>query len=276
MTVYIEYVLIGNYIIDYFLLKSVFMLTGKNVKRLTLVLVSVFASLISLVLPLIDINSVFLTIIKLALGGLIVLLCGNFINLREYFISLILFYFLSFALVGCVISIYSVFGVYQYNEVAVALAFIPAYYLLKGLKGVVSYLYKKRHIERLKYDIQLIKGDKIVKAVGFLDTGNCVYDKENRPVIVCDKSVMQRFLSGVEDYKSLEKITVNTATGIGQNFCIKLDKLKILTADKVNIYTNITLMTAKINVAGASVLLHPEIMESEYDNGSDNQTKKVS
>ncbi len=69
------------------------------------------------------------------------------------------------------------------------LGFIPAAVLLVRLRK--KYLGSKKDI----YDIELICEGKSVRAKGFLDTGNCLFDPISRkPVIIVEQQVMEQLI----------------------------------------------------------------------------------
>ncbi len=275
MTVYIEYVIFNNFVIDYLLLKFTYLLTGKSVKNLNLFISSLVGAIFSLIFPLISLGKIYSTIIKLLFGTLLVLITAKYKSKKEFIINLTIFYFLTFLLGGSIIGVYSIIGISHYKELTVALCFIPAYLIIYLIKNVVSFIYKRRHVESVIYNFEFtLFGEKYVGR-GFLDTGNNLYYKDN-PVIVCEKNYIKKALDKKEFYSNVKKISVSTALGEKEKFCIKLDEFKIFIGDKPNIYNNVTLTIAEVNITGADAILHPALLGVNYENDGDAKIKKVS
>ena len=68
MKVYIEYVLIDNFVIDYLLLKATFAVTGYPYSKGRLFLCAFLGSLFALLYPLIPVGEPFITISKILFG----------------------------------------------------------------------------------------------------------------------------------------------------------------------------------------------------------------
>ena len=275
MIVYIEYVIINNFVIDFLLLKTTFLLTGMKTKLYKLILSAILGALISLVFPFINIKGFFLTLIKVLVGALLVILSSKFKDKREFFINLLVFYLLTFTLGGIILGVLSISGIEKAKELLVALCFIPAFLLLYGVKKVFTYLYRRKNVENLIYDTELEFNGIKIKGRAFLDTGNLLYYKDS-PVIVCEKAFIKKFTLDKDFYKSLKKIEITTALGNGHNYCIILSSFKIFIKDKPNIYNNVALMIAKINMVGVDILLHPALIGENYGKEPIDKIKKVS
>ena len=275
MIIYIEYVIINNFVIDFLLLYTTFLLTGKKIKRFRLILCAILGAIISLVFPLIKLKGIFLTVIKFLVGTLLVLLSSSFKTKKEFFINLIIFYLLTFTLGGIIFGVLSISGIEKAKELVIALLFIPAFLLLYAIKRVFTYLYRRKNVESLIFDTEIEFNGAKIKGRAFLDTGNQLYYKDS-PVIVCEKSFIKKFTLDKEFYKKLKKIEITTATGEGENYCIILSSFKIFIKDKPNIYNNVALMIAKINMVGVDILLHPALLGEEYGKEPNIESKKVS
>ena len=275
MIVYIEYVIINNFIIDFLLLKTTFILSGKREKLFNLILTSILGAVISLSYPLIKLGAFYLTIIKVLAGVLIVLIASKYKSKREFFINLAIFYSLTFLVGGGVFGILSLLGITEYKELVVSLCFIPACLLILATKGVITYLYRRKNVESFIYFVEIEFCNVKLKGRAFLDTGNGLYSNDS-PVIVCDKAFIQKLYTTKEFYKRLFKMEITTAMGSGEKYCLPLDSFKIFIKDKPNIYNNVMLMIAKIDMVGVDILLHPSLLGGEYERESDTKIKKVS
>ncbi len=275
MTVYIEYVIINNFIIDYLLLRFTFIFTGQKVNRIRLIILSLIGAIFSLVFPLIKMGNFYLTIIKILFGTLLVAVSARYKNKREFFINLCVFYFLTFLLGGSIFGVYFIFGVSYSSELAVATCFVPACLLALIGKEVVKFLYRRKHVESVIYNFEFTIFGKKFTGRGFLDTGNSLYYKDN-PVIICEKKFIREVLDVPNFYKSLEKIMVNTVNGKSEKFCLPLDEFRIFIGDKPNIYNNVTLTISEVKIIGADAILHPALVGVNYEKSDNGKLKKVS
>ena len=103
MTVYIEYVLIDNLVIDFLLLKATFALTSIDYKRGRLFLCAFLGAIIALIYPLIHIKIVS-TLIKVLSGFLLTALAVKYKNKKSYFINTAIFFTFTFLIVDALPS----------------------------------------------------------------------------------------------------------------------------------------------------------------------------
>lgn len=273
MTVYIEYVVINNLIIDYFLLKASFHLSGIPVGRIRLFLCAFLGAGFALLYPLLSVNALLLSIIKIAFGLLMVLLCARFKSLRVFVITSTIFFSYTFLVGGAIIGVYNLFGLDYNNQITVAVIAFPVCLIINGLSKVVRYVYKRKDVESFIYDVEVSLDGVAVRCKGFMDTGNGLYDGKN-PVIVCDKEFAKRFIS---PRIKIKKILVNTVNGRTENIAFELSSLKIYQGDKSNIYNNVTLCVSNMAVGtGYELILHPALFKEGKDEQVNVKVKKVS
>ena len=274
MTIYIEYVLIDNFLIDYMLLKATFFTTGIAVKKRRLFLCAFLGALVALFYPVLREYYILQTLFKIVSGILIVLLSAKFKNKKAFFINALLFFTYTFITGGAIIGIYNLFNIDYAKEFSIAIMFLPVYVLLKGIREVFLYLYKRKNIMSLTVKTEIAYANKKLILNGFYDTGNGVYNG-NSPVIFCEKEIFFKLLEEKLLKAKLEKIFINTVSGKTENLAVKLDSVKIYNRDELNIYNNVTLCA--INKVGDDyeLILHPALME-ESQNEDDRKIKKIS
>ncbi|MBQ7340381.1 MAG: sigma-E processing peptidase SpoIIGA [Clostridia bacterium] len=277
MTVYIEYVLINNFIIDFFLLKTTFLLGGKKVKIYRLILASIFGSVVALIYPLINLSAFLTAIFKLSIGIMLLILSASYKDKKEFVACFLFFLTLSALLGGGIFMAYSFFGVEEIKEFEVAFCCIPAYFITAFIKKIAMIFYKKADVERFTFEVEIFYNEKKVKGRAFLDTGNNVYYK-NTPAVICSKRFFSSLKLKIEDYRKLEKIKIDTINGQTENYCILLDKLKILNGQTENIIDNVWMVITDKSILGVDLILHPRQMQIK--GGEENEiirrTKKIS
>ncbi len=275
MTVYIEYVILNNLVIDYLLLRLTFILTGKRHGKLRLFFCGVLGAVISLIFPLIKLGNFYLTILKALVGVLLLFLSVNFKSGREFYINFTVFCFLTFLFGGSIFAVYLLLGVENSSELAVFLCFLPAWALVYLVKSVVTFLYRRKNVECVIYPFEFTVCSITISGRGFLDTGNALYFKDN-PVVICEMGLVKKLFGVAEVYKRMKLMKIATATGEGEKFCLPLDEFKIFIEDKPNIYNNVTLVIAKVDITGADLIIHPALVGVENAGKNNRQVKKVS
>ncbi len=275
MTVYIEYVIINNVIIDYLMLKATFLLTGNPIKKRRLFLCAFLGGIIALVYPALEINQTILTLVKIASGLLIVLLASEYKSAKSFYINAVIFFFYIFITGGVIIGVFNIFGVEYQTEFIVASIVVPVYLVLGALAQVKDYFFKRKNIASLTYNVELtLKGQKL-NAKGFLDTGNSLLDN-GEPVILCDKHFAKKIIGENLAKMKFKKIDVSTATGNRQNLAFKLDRLVLYMADKEHIFDNVTICISQLTLDGYDIILHPDLIKENSDYENVDGVKKVS
>ncbi len=276
MTVYIEYVLIDNFIIDYLMLKASLLLSATTVSRVRLLFCAFLGAIFALFYPLISVNTLLLTLIKICFGLLLVLIAGKFKSKKDYYVTAVTFFVYTFLTGGAVIGIFNIFGIPYSSEISIAVMVIPVYFIFKGITSVVKFLYRQKDINCYIREVEITAFGVSKKCKGFFDTGNELYDGD-KPVIVCGKKIAQSFFDGNIGNIKLKKLTVNTVNGKEENIAFNIEQIKIYNLNKRNIFNNITLCVSKKSVGrNYDVILHPSLKEICDDEQATIKTEKVS
>lgn len=259
MTVYIEYVLFDNFIIDYLLLKATFATTKISVKKGRLFLCAFFGAIVALVYPLIAIKPLSVAI-KILCGLTLPLIATNYNSKRAYFVSVAIFFTYTFLTGGAIIGVFLLFNLDYSSEISIALMFLPVYLLISCAKEVITYIYKQKTVMNYTYDIEISLAGKTQKGRGFMDTGNCVYDGDT-PVIVCARRFAQSLI-GENFYKIKSKrIALSTVSGESESFAFILEQLVIYIDGQANIFNNVTMAVTNRVGDGYDLILHPAFLE---------------
>lgn len=248
MKVYIDLVLILNFILDLLILMSIKILLKRNTTLFRLLLGSFIGSLTILIL-FIKINSLMLFIFKLLLSIIINLISFGFKNIKYFIKNIMLFYINSIILGGFIYFI----NIEFLNNKSLLINFI----FLVISSPIIIYFYIKQ-IKEFKnnysnyYDITIYySDDKIKKYIGYLDTGNLLKDPyTNKPIIIINyfKNNYPKILvpfSTVNEKELLE--------------CFRVNKVFINNKYIKNVL--IGLSKNKINIDGVDCILNPLIIE---------------
>ena len=262
MTVYIEYVIINNLIIDFLLLKATFIFTGNPYKGRRLFLCAFLGAIISLVFPLVSFGGVLLTCLKVMSGLLIILLASRYKGLNGFVKCAVIFFCLTFLSGGAMYGIYNLFGVTIGTEFVAIFTFLPVYLIIKLARKVFVYLSKRANAIKLCYEVKLFYKDKSIKARGFLDTGNNLYDKENA-VILCSSEFAKEFLGDSIINVKFNKITLSTVAGQSLNPSFRLDKFILYIGEKEHIFNYVTVCIANLKTGDYQIILHPALIKEQ-------------
>ena len=262
MTVYIEYVLIDNFVIDYFLLSAAFTITGKREKVLYRIIAAATGAIAALIYPLFSDMSVLSIILKIATGLTVVFAAGRYSSIKEYYVNAAVFFALTFALGGAVIGVFSIFNLDYSSETSIAFMAIPAYTIVKTIKSIVKYFFIRAVEEKNCYDCEITLNQTTVKLKGFMDTGNSLYDGDS-PVVVCGEKVALKIIG--DRFPKIKHIKIKTAIGEKKVLSFKVDQIKIFISDKANIFNNVTVASVKNAGQGYDIILHPALKEKSYE-----------
>lgn len=275
MVIYVEYVLISNFIIDFLLLKSAFFTAGEGFSNKRLFFCALLSSGFSLVYPLINAPKIIEILIKIAFGFLIILISANHKNLTKFCILVGVFFFYTFLLGGITLAIFSTFEISYQSQLVKMLIIVPVYFVYRFSVWLSVYLYRKKNLNAFTYQVEITIGEKTQRCIGFLDTGNGVY-YQNSPVIFCSKKFALNLVD-LTKIKGLNKITIGTLNGSEQKLCVKTSCVKIYQGNKMNIFDNVRLCIASVGFeSGYDILLHPALFKENYENQPINKTQKVS
>lgn len=276
MTVYIEYVFIDNFVIDYLLLKATFTLTGNAISKRRLLFCAFLGGAFALIYPLLSVHALLLTVIKLLFGLLLLFLAGNYRSLKNFYINCGVFFGFTFLTGGAVIGVFTLFDLDYSSEISVALMVLPVYLFIRALSALVKYLYRKKDIDCFVYDCEAEFDGKTVKMKGFFDTGNGLYDG-NDPVIICGRKFFKKMINGIDFLPKIGEINFSTVSGNDRSYCIKIPVFKIYIDGRANIFNNVTLAVARSCVGESyDVILHPALKERNYVEHCKEKTEKVS
>ena len=182
---YIEELLILNFIIDFILLESVNVLLKNNTKRIKLIYSALFGE-ISLLYLFINVNTLLMIVFKIIMGLVMIFIAFGYNDRKSYFTNLIWFYILSFFL-GGTLYYFKINSLLKYK-----------YYLLLVplIMNIYKYFsYDLRSIFSLKHKVNIyLRNGKVLYLNGYMDTGNTLVDpNSNKKVIIINRYIDEDF-----------------------------------------------------------------------------------
>ncbi len=274
MTVYVEYVLIDNLVIDYLLLKSTLQILGKPQKKLRSFLCAFLGSCLALVMPLLSAVSWLEILYKCFSGLLIFSLCIGKTNIKEYYRGALIFFALTFLTGGAITGIFNIFKIDYSSEICTATIIIPAYLIIVAVQNLIKYLYKRKNIEQSCIEVIISVNGVSEKLKGFIDTGNMLFDGDS-PVIILSKKKANKFLQG--RLPKLKYIEYETVAGKSKMLAISNASVQIYLGGQTNIISNVSVGVSKRSVGSEyDVILHPFLLKESLDEKRNNDIQKVS
>lgn len=242
MEIYIESVLIDNLVINSILLFLTAKILSYNFKKSRLMISSSFATIMSFVFPLFNLNSIILFVLKFLLGALIILMAFK-INTFKDFIRLFFAFLILTAVMGgmCFMLCFAFKSTTQfsggnlvYDGMPIGIVVIVDFVVGKLINDFIKYLRTKEKIKKFKFKTIIKNLGKEYNFMGFLDSGNILVDAlTQKPVIVIGIGVFKKIfnlsnediINGNFSLQNSRYIRINTAT--------KLEKMLIFEVEEI-------------------------------------------
>ncbi|MBR4124426.1 MAG: sigma-E processing peptidase SpoIIGA [Clostridia bacterium] len=190
MTIYVEYIIIDNIVINTLILLLTKTILKHNTSKKRILFGALLGTVVSLFSPLLP--AVICNIIKIPLGLCMILVAFKSKNVKNLMISFAVFTICTFVFGGACFGIMQVLGIeviinngisytYKFPVGAVLLVCFVTYV---AIKNIVLYLYQKKKQHEFYYDTTLCENNKKISVTAFLDTGNkLVVDEKSVSII---------------------------------------------------------------------------------------------
>jgi len=259
LKIYIDYVLIINFVFDLLLLLGVSTILKRktNINR---VIIGAFFGSLTILLLFIKINNFELFLIKLLISIFMIIITFGFKNIKYFFKNISFLYILGFILGGILYGINNQFSYKNVGLIFINKGISINIIFILIISPIIIYFYIKE-MNSLKnnynnyYKIRINLENKEYKFIGFLDTGNKLKDPYyNRPIILIDSNKI--------NIKNPKKILIpyQTITEKGLLECTMIDKIYI---ENIGIRKNILLGFIKDNITidGVDCIIQEKLLE---------------
>jgi len=242
MEVYIEYVIIDNFLLDYLLLKLTFLTKKGILYKNGLYYGAILGTVVSVLLPLITLPKIFLFLIKVLHGILMLLVSAKFNSFKQLIISFNMLLCLTFVFGGV---IYGLLGLLQieYSFIYGTASAFPlgviiliAVIIYKACYRFFVALFEKKLIYPFIRECELYFEGQKIAFTGLIDSGNqIIYDRFNSVCIASSRLSKRLKQQGFLQSDELGNLQVRTIGGRGKIHLYRFDYIKIYFKDKVNI-----------------------------------------
>ena len=285
MVIYIEQVLIDNFIINLFIIFSLRAILRAKFKKINIVLASLLGSVVALILPLFRFNLIINSLIKILLSLVMVIILKRFTKLKEYLLYYLTFLLLTFVFGGaCLFILMSFdksFKINNYSTYSLPLGVIVViiFFIFIIIKNIFKNFYSRKKINNFVYKVVVENNDEKDEILGFLDSGNTLVDKlTGKPITIVNFYSLKNVLKQIsitdiilnketKINKYFNNVHIVETTSIGNNknkiLVLEVQKLEIYLENKVNIIDNAIIgLTLKnfINDLGYNALLNSKLL----------------
>lgn len=241
MIIYVDMVFLLNIFLDFILLMSVSVILTRNASIKRIILGSIIGG-VSTGLLFININSILSLLLKIILGILMCITTFGFRNIKYTWNNLFYLLTTSFS-VGGVLYLLMDKGIYNYVILIIGFMIVCCLYV-KQIKK-----FKNNYSDY--YNVEIYYKKKVIKLVGYLDTGNKLYDNyKHRPVVL----ISQKLDYNLEDVLYVPYVSLNDEKILK---CLKADKIIV----NKHVFKNylIGLSNKKFKIDGVDCILHSKM-----------------
>ena len=258
MDVFIEYVVIDNFIFDYLLLLLTFKTNGRKPSKKRLLISTLFGTVFAVIFPLLNLHELILFVLKISLAFSMVAIVWCFESFNDYIKKTLKFFALTFAFGGVIYGCFSLIGLNYSFLYGTANGIIPLGVLITI--GVVIYkvferlflsLFAKKFILPFVCECVIVNKGQIIKVNGFFDSGNQLIYNNKESVCIAGQGLVKRlFFRGMLSGNECGQMCVNTVAGKSVIKIYEMDEIKIYFNGKKNI-----IYKAKLGVSAKSLKL---------------------
>ena len=288
MVIYIEQVLIDNFIINFLILLSLSKILKVKLKKYRLVISSLLGSIVALILPLFNFSFILNSLVKILLSLIMVILVKKFTKFKEYFLYHLTFLLLTFVFGGACLFILTMFdknfntsnfSTYSLPLGAIVLIILFIYIVIKN---IFKNFYTRQKINNFIYKIIIENNNEKDEILAFLDSGNTLEDSlTKKPITIVNFNSLKNVLKDISITdiilnketklnKSFKNVHIENTQSIGKStnkiLVMEVEKLEIYSDKNVNIINNAIIgLTLKnfINDLGYNALLNIKLMEGK-------------
>lgn len=253
MKIYVDLVLILNFLIDLLLLMSVKIILRRRTTVFRLILSSFIGSLTILLLFL-NLNTL---IFKLIISIIMLIVGFEFRDIRFFIKNFICFYLISIILGGFMYYLNLEFSYKNIGLIFINKGLSINFIFILLISPIIIFIYIKQNLNLKNnynnyYKLKVyFEDDKVKEYIGYLDTGNKLKDPyKNRPIILINDFK--------NDYKKI-LVPCKTVNSFDLLECFKVKKIFINNKYIKNVLIGIS--KNKIDIDGVDCILNPLIIK---------------
>lgn len=190
MTIYVEYIIIDNLIINLLILNITKFALKLKPNKWSLFCSALLGTAVALLYPIMPLWLNLVT--KFILCVLMVLIAYQPKKLNKFLTMNLVFVLVTFLFGGVIYGVFSVLNIdilngadfYYTMEIPLGLILLLLIILFYVLKNLICYFFRKKSIENFIYDAVLTNDEIQISTKVFLDSGNTLVDDNNKPIML--------------------------------------------------------------------------------------------
>ncbi len=266
MNVYVEYVIADNFTLTYLIAALSYRICLKRVRKLRACVCAIVGTVVAVFYPFISSNAL-LTAIKFALWAVLTLILfaktpkpiaggGVFMAVTLLFGGAL--FALSVTLTGDVDTALRT----SVSSVPLSAIIVCGWLVYLIAKRVAVSFNRTRIVNGYSYRFSVTVGEKSKKLIGFMDSGNVLFDNASGlPVIVLSLSAAKELI----DENALVRtrtLKVQTLTNSGKIMLVRPDKFVLYLSEDKNIFSDVMLgVSGESDFSGTDALLSPALIK---------------
>ncbi len=238
--IYIDELILLNFIIDYVILSTLTSLLKKNIKKRR-ILLSCLVGEISILYLFISMNTILLFLFKTILGIFMIVILYGYSDIKTLIKELLYFYIICFFLGGTL----------YYFKIEDLISYQYILLLIPIITNIYKYFeYNLKSVLKTRYRVNIyLNDDKVLYLNGFLDTGNTLIDPySGNKIIIINKKV-------IENYFFIPYNTINNTS------LLKCFNPKTVYIEGIGKRNDITVGITNKKFKGYNCLLNYKLME---------------
>ncbi|NCA67296.1 MAG: hypothetical protein EOM87_04440 [Clostridia bacterium] len=254
MTVYIELLIIDNFMLDYLIGYTTLAFLKVETSMKKLLLSAAVGTAFAVFLPYIP-YYIAIPYKLAALAGSVIVL-RHFKSAKKFYATLLIYALVSVVLAGIIVLAFnmkasSIMNTFVYDKGGLigisAFAAILLLYCARQIKGLLI----ERSISESVAKVDLVYGNIAVTTNGLLDTGNRLKDDKGQGVVILGGELSQKF----RDCPKGNMLSVTTINGQSEFDTVILEKIKIYYRDKSNTINYVCAALTERHFEGYEVIL---------------------
>lgn len=213
MTIYLDYIFIENFLIDYILLKETSYIARKEVPRKRAVISAIIASSYVVLMMYFKIQEFNYLICKMLLVIIMIYISFQPEKTNEYIKIIALFFLISVINVGTLTVLTNLLNLQSSNILLKVNVYAISLFFSKFFTNHMWKLYKREiKNDDLIYEVKMQLGKQAYKYNAFLDTGNNVYSYTYNVPVIFAEILEDNMLSELKNKEDKECFNIRTVT----------------------------------------------------------------
>jgi len=232
MTVYLDYIFIENFLIDYILLKETSYIARKNIANKKMIMSSIIASSYVVIMLYLKVEVLNYLICKILLVIIMIYISFKPNKIEEYIKLTVFFFLVSIINVGTLTFITNLLNLEGKSGILKLTVYAVSLILSKFFMSHVWKMYKHNIKNNdLIYEVKICLGNNIYVYNAFLDTGNNVYSYTYNVPVIFAEVMDEKMLKELKNKDSFD-ITTVTLSNTSNKKAYIFDKVEITQKDK--------------------------------------------